>query len=246
MTMAKLISLDAEREFHNQRFKEGDSRDAQQKYYWAIQRGARKYWESVQLYAKDSAVLCYGCGLGQGLADLLPIVKSMDAIDISDVAIGQLSESLGSASARFHVMDAMSLDFADRSFDLVFGSGIIHHLDIERSCKELYRVLKPGGKAVFWEPLGINPIINAYRHLTPSARTRDEHPLLPKDFKTMREIAFDVRVEYFGALTLFSIPFHGRKIGEKLLYAFDKIDSVVLKFPGVRFSAWFSLITLTR
>src|SRR3546814_4334755 len=45
------------------------------------------------------------------------------------------------------------------------------------------RVLRPGGRAVFIEPLGLNPAIELYRRFTPSARTPDEHPLLRRDFR---------------------------------------------------------------
>jgi hypothetical protein len=40
MTVTNPIDLTAERNFHNQRFQDGDSRQAQQKYYLAIQRGS--------------------------------------------------------------------------------------------------------------------------------------------------------------------------------------------------------------
>lgn len=246
MTLISSIDLDGERDFHNRRFKEGDGRQAQQKYYWTIQKGAEKYWNSVLAHAKGAAVLSYGCGLGEGLSDLLPIVKSLDGIDISDAAIEQVRQSYGGPSASFHVMDAMNLGFADQSFDLVFGSGIIHHLDIALACKEIRRVLKPGGCAIFWEPLGVNPLINAYRYVTPNARTPDEHPLLPKDFQTMRKLDFKVGVEYFGLFTLVLAPFQNQKMSGRLLSILEKIDGAVLKTPGVRFAAWYSIINLEK
>ena len=246
MILNNTIDLEGEREFHNRRFEEGDSRQAQQKYYWTIQRGAEKYWDAVQLHSMRADVLSYGCGLGEGLSSLLPIAKSLDGIDISDAAIEQVRQKLGGPSAAFHVMDAMNLDFPDRRFDLVFGSGIIHHLDVELACKEIHRVLKPGGRAIFWEPLGVNPIINAYRHVTPNARTPDEHPLLPKDFRTMRKLAFKVKTEYFGLFTLGSVPLRNLKGSEKILSVLEKIDNVALKIPGFRFAAWYSIITLVK
>ena len=53
----------------------------------------------------------------------------------------------------------MQLSFADNSFDVVFGSSILHHLDFDKSLKEIFRVLKPGGRMVFAEPNMINPQI---------------------------------------------------------------------------------------
>ena len=38
---------------------------------------------------------------------------------------------------------------------------------------------------LFFEPLGTNPFINFYRYLTPSSRSKDEHPLLKEDFENI-------------------------------------------------------------
>lgn len=45
---------------------------------------------------------------------------------------------------------AEELPFADRSFDLVFGHAVLHHIpDIGRAMQEFRRVLRPGGTIVF-------------------------------------------------------------------------------------------------
>lgn len=59
----------------------------------------------------------------------------------------------------FKLEDAMNLSFEDNSFQVVFGSSVLHHLDFQKSLKQIYRVLKPGGKMVFAEPNMINPQI---------------------------------------------------------------------------------------
>jgi hypothetical protein len=42
---------------------------------------------------------------------------------------------------------------------------------------EIFRVLKPNGKILFVEPLGINPVGKLLRSLKKKARTSDEQPL---------------------------------------------------------------------
>ena len=53
---------------------------------------------------------------------------------------------------------------------------IKHHLNLNKSLKELNRILKKGGIMLFAEPMATNPIINIYRKFTPKARSADEHP----------------------------------------------------------------------
>ena len=129
----------------------------------------------------------YGCGTGALAFDLAEQGSNSVAIDISPVAISE-AEQVAHArglTARFEEMNAEAMTFDNDSFDLVFGSGILHHLDMERATQEVIGVLRPGGRAVFIEPLGYNPIINAYRRVTPTMRTEDEHPLLRSDLELL-------------------------------------------------------------
>lgn len=238
--------LARERDFHNARFEDGDSRQAQLKYYWAIADGAKEYTDSVARIAAGKDVLEYGCADGSFARELAPSVRSITAIDISDAAIRTAAAGCDAANARFAVMDAMDMDFPDGSFDLVFGSGIVHHLDTAVCAKEVCRVLRSGGTALFWEPLGLNPAINAYRRLTPSARTEDEHPLLPADFRTLRQHFADVSVRRYGLTTLLALPFRASPAGARLKSALSQLDAALLTVPGVRELAWYALITCRK
>ena len=75
------------------------------------------------------------------------------------------------------VMDANRLEFPDASVDAIIGRAILHHLDYEQAVREVHRVLRPGGTAIFMEPLRDNPAWKLFRSLTPKARTREELPL---------------------------------------------------------------------
>jgi len=76
------------------------------------------------------------------------------------------------------VANAMDLDFPDRSFDIVYAANLLHHIpDPKVALREMHRVLKPGGKVCFWDPLKHNPAINIYRRIATEVRTPDERPL---------------------------------------------------------------------
>jgi ubiquinone/menaquinone biosynthesis C-methylase UbiE len=53
---------------------------------------------------------------------------------------------------RFAAIDAENLPFVDSSIDIIYGYAMVHHLpDVELFLREVIRVLKPGGKAVFMD-----------------------------------------------------------------------------------------------
>jgi len=79
----------------------------------------------------------------------------VSAFDISAEAVRRTREVLASDGyadqCSVAQMGAERLDYADESFDVVFGFAILHHLDLKPAIAELYRVLKPGGIAYFAE-----------------------------------------------------------------------------------------------
>jgi ubiquinone/menaquinone biosynthesis C-methylase UbiE len=72
------------------------------------------------------------------------LARSVTGIDIFHVAVNRATvkaTSLGLSSARFVVGNAETLEpFDDGSFDLVFGSAILHHLTLDRAYANIARV----------------------------------------------------------------------------------------------------------
>ena len=58
------------------------------------------------------------------------------------------------------------IPYPDNYFDYIYGGGVLHHLDIRKTAKELYRVLKKGGKGSFVDPFRGN---NLYEILSKAA-----------------------------------------------------------------------------
>lgn len=105
--------------------------------------------------------------------------KELYCINISEneMAVGKQRLGETALAPTFMMMDAHQLEFPDHHFDVVFGTGILHHLDLDRALAEIARVLKPDGIMLFGEPLDTNPVGRLIRRLTPEARTADERAL---------------------------------------------------------------------
>jgi SAM-dependent methyltransferase len=75
-------------------------------------------------------------------------------------AATELAHDEGLDKAEFRVMNAETLDFPDASFDGVTSRwGIMFPDDVAKTCREVYRVLKPGGRVsfAFWDDTEKNP-----------------------------------------------------------------------------------------
>jgi ubiquinone/menaquinone biosynthesis C-methylase UbiE len=95
-----------------------------------------------------------GAGTGYFSLNLLQLglIERSTATDISPGMLRRLAagaEELGREVTTV-VAEAESLPFADRSFDLVFGHAVLHHIpDLARAFGEFHRVLRPGGAVAF-------------------------------------------------------------------------------------------------
>ena len=125
-------------------------------------------------------LLDLGCGAGE---NSVYFGKKGARCVATDYSPGMVEVALKLADANGVTIEgctanAMALDFPDNTFDLVYASNLLHHIpDPKIALKEMHRVLKPGGKACFWDPLKHNPVINVYRRMATAVRTDDEMPL---------------------------------------------------------------------
>ncbi|MCX6545092.1 MAG: class I SAM-dependent methyltransferase [Acidobacteria bacterium] len=100
--------------------------------------------------SKDQDVLEIGVGMGADhlrLAEAHP--KCLVGVDLTPRAVAYTRERLQlfGQQPRVLVGDAECLPFPDRSFDLVYSWGCLHHSpDTGRAVSEVYRVLRTGGR----------------------------------------------------------------------------------------------------
>lgn len=107
---------------------------------------------------KSSTVLEIGCGTGLFSGKFYQRTGAkIIATDISPELLNVAKEKY--PEVEFVLADAMQIQFDANTFDVVFGSSVLHHLEFERSLNQIFRVLKPGGRMVFAEPNMLNPQI---------------------------------------------------------------------------------------
>ena len=110
-----------------------------------------------------------GCGAGKMAVLLAKSGADVTAFDLSPLSVRTSRQlaALNNIDIDFAVASGENLPFASDSFDVIFGKSILHHLIIDLGKHEIYRVLKKGGKAVFVEPLGMNPVLTFVRKYVP-------------------------------------------------------------------------------
>jgi SAM-dependent methyltransferase len=153
-------------------------------------------------------VLDFGCGSGQNSLLLARRGARVIGVDISqdllDLASRRLAVNGVGDRAEFVVGSAHDLPLQDESVDAVLGIAILHHLDLAASAKEVRRVLKPGGVAVFKEPVRDSTVYRIVRKMIPYRQpdvSPYERPLTTAELKSF---AAGFNIEAWRA---FSLPF---------------------------------------
>jgi ubiquinone/menaquinone biosynthesis C-methylase UbiE len=106
--------------------------------------------------SRGERILDVGCGPGFYVAELLEAVGetgSVVGIDNSPQMLAVAAQRVaGRPSAAFHEADATSLPVEDRGFDAALSVQVIEYVaDADRALRELFRVLRPDGRAVVWD-----------------------------------------------------------------------------------------------
>jgi ubiquinone/menaquinone biosynthesis C-methylase UbiE len=150
---------------------------------------------------RGRTLLEVGCGIGTDLVRFARGGAIVTGIDLSETAIELARKNFqlhGVTAEDLRIANAEALPFADDSFDVVYGHGVIQYTaDPERLLRECCRVLRPGGEAIF---MVYNRIswLNALSKLMKVSLEHDDAPVLRKfsigEFKRMLAPFSEVRI----------------------------------------------------
>ena len=233
-----------EKEFHNRLQSKSKGR-FENIFYKAIYNANEDFFDYLKINSINSNILDYGCGIEQSLQEVVKFnPKKIFGIDISEVSIQKAKDTIQKSNSNVELLvdNCEKTKFNDSTFDIIYGSGILHHLDISLCLKEMHRILKPGGRFLFIEPLGTNPMINFYRKLTPNSRSKDEHPLINDDFELIKSNFNKLQIKYYGFFTLIFFPLYATLTNSFNFKILKKIDQFLFKFDIFKKFAWSVLI----
>jgi 2-polyprenyl-3-methyl-5-hydroxy-6-metoxy-1,4-benzoquinol methylase len=139
-----------------------------------------------------ASILDCGCGDGEFSTIMGLLGGRVVGIDISSTLI-ELAERRAHINGmedrvKFICSSVHDLPFPSENFDIAFGKGVLHHVNIPQSAVEISRVLKTNGRAVFEEPIALSSFFRAIRKSRPmrflvseDRITPDEEPLTQDD-----------------------------------------------------------------
>ena len=114
-------------------------------------------------------ILELGTGTGGTATLLAKRGASVIGIDILPFRLAEARERAAEHNVGevvdFALMDAGHLAFPDNTFDLIISKSVLVFTDHTQIAKACYRVLKPGGKAIFMENMRYHPMVWLYRKI---------------------------------------------------------------------------------
>lgn len=203
---------------------------------------------------RGKKVLDVACGIGQTTQILAERGAQVVALDFSATGLEKTRARVDAAGVGAQVKTVQAsveqIPFEADEFDLVFAQNFLMHVSALKVGQEIWRVLKPNGKAVFIEPLAHHPVVKIYRKFfsgykgtRPRWTTHHELAELARPFHKVTTHSF------YLATALASVSFIQKRRGLlKIVFTvLHQIDKLLLKIaPHSERYAWIAVTELVK
>ena len=139
---------------------------------WDSPSGRRRAQRRAEIFVARGGLgpgrraLELGCGTGIFLEKVAESGALIHGLDLSEDLLAKARTRLaGLANVTLDHGNAQQMPYEAQAFDTVYGSSVLHHLDLDAALREVHRVLRPGGRLVFAEPNILNPQVALMFHL---------------------------------------------------------------------------------
>jgi SAM-dependent methyltransferase len=195
-------------------------------------------------------VLEIGCGLGEISALMAKSGAEVTAFDLSrnSVLTTRRRAVLNDVDEQIALVVAAgeALSVADESFDVLFGKAILHHLDLNLGSDQLFRVLKTGGKAVFVEPMGMNPVLKFVREYVPYPNKNPRGEDRPLNYEEIYAWGRGYQEYNFREIQLLSMIERGLGFGKRI-NILQRLDNLLLdRFVFIRRYCRYIVMTMEK
>ena len=199
---------------------------------------------------RGKRVIEYGCGLGKLTVLLARSGAHVSAFDLSEqsVDVARRRAQMTGVEDRitFQVSAGEQLPYDDGAFDIAFGKAVLHHLDAVAGARELARVLRPGGRAAFSEPLGTNPVVQFVRDYVPYPHKHERGADIPLRRSDIDAWMAPFAEAHLQGVQLFSMVERGLGFHRKLpvLREYDRL--LLKRWPELWPLCRYAVLTLQR
>jgi SAM-dependent methyltransferase len=192
---------------------------------------------------KDRVVIDLGCGDGVNTVILASLGARVLSVDISkenlDLTARRAAANKVDGGVTLLHADALAIPVEAAAVDAILCTGLLHQVDPLKTARQIRRVLKPGGVAVFDEAVAGPTPFGAIKQLLPKPegidRIPDDAPLNIRNVDSVcRAVGMPGRRRDFWLATRFVCRM-GARTSSSAAKAAQRLDAAVLhRFPFTR------------
>lgn len=210
--------------------------------------------------SEEMLVLDLGCGTGVMLDALAARFHNIVGLDLS---MEMMAGIKANPDASIHLVqgDMEAIPFGDASFDRVVCRSILHHTTFEeKTLKDVFRILKPGGRLVIAEPMNDNPLFRFIRNRLSKGKSFGKIHTIDRAFMTQElrslilSAGFEITREMRYGFVAYPLCDNPDLIpvlkycpwAEGVAGILRGLDRFLARIPGIKMLSWYGITSAVR